>query len=67
MADGADTKTIHRTLRHGDTVTVRDADGIIVVETRTYGDRVRQAITFPAGGWIEHNGERLDATPQVGQ
>lgn len=65
MPDGADTQTIHRTLRHSDTVIVRDENGVVVVQIRNYGERVRQAITFPAGGSVEHNGQQLTPPRQT--
>lgn len=53
-SNGSDRKTIHRTTDDGDTVTVRDENGVIVVETKVHGRRQRQEITVPDGWSVEH-------------
>ena len=48
------TRTIGRTTDDGDTIIVRDDNGVVVVQTRCHGKRQRQEITVPDGWSVEH-------------
>lgn len=54
VSQGSEKRTIGRTVEDGDTVAVRDENGVIVVEMKAHGKRQRQEITVPAGFTVEH-------------
>lgn len=66
MSKGSDgRRTVSRTVHHGDTIRVRDENGVIVVEVTHRGRPARKVIKVPAGSTVEH--EEASEQPQSGE